>query len=324
MDRTALLRHLGEDWPGTEEAIASALSTDIPLLERMNGAILSPSGKQLRPILCLLSARACSGGRTTPASIEYAAASELLHNATLIHDDVADNSDTRRGFPTALSLLGASSAVLLGDFWLARAVRMLVRSGCREDVQTLFTKTLSDLAEGEMLQLEKAELADTTEDDYFRIIYFKTASLFEAACVAGAMSVGAGTKEQESVREYAVSLGIAFQIKDDILDYTGKEELGKPLGADLREQKITLPLLGALRGSAEEEKMRRKILLLPSKPELAEEIREFVLSSGGVEYASRCLDSYVEKAVAALRGLPPSADRDYLEQIARYNSSRTL
>ena len=325
MDREAVISHLGSAWDETIALVRSSLETDIPLLRSANESILSHDGKQLRPMLCLLMARACSGGKTTSETVRYAAASELLHNATLFHDDVADGSDRRRGYPTALSMLGPRAAVLLGDFWLARAVETILSAGCREDVFKLFSKTLTDLSEGEMLQLGKAELADTTEEDYYRIIYCKTASLFEASCVTGAMSVHAGGKEVAAAREYSRALGIAFQIKDDILDYAGKEELGKPLGADLRERKITLPLLGALRSTPDQAHFRQMVRSLPFHPENIDVLRDFVFSSGGVEYAQARLDDYVDKALAALEGgLPASEDRALLEEIARYNSSRTL
>ena len=323
MDMTSITRHLGDAWERTASLMRSALGTDIGLLRATNEAILSHGGKQLRPMLCLLMARACGGGRTTEESVCYAAASEILHNATLIHDDVADKSDRRRGYPTAASVLGPSAAVLLGDFWLARAVQTIMAGGIREEALKMFSKTLSDLAEGEMLQLEKAELADTTEEDYYRIVYCKTASLFEAACTTGAMSVDAPERYLEAARRYAVALGIAFQIKDDILDYAGKEDVGKPLGADLREQKITLPLLGALRSGPAPEKIRNMVRTLPQKPENLEEIRAFVFGSGGVEYAYSCLEKHVDKALEALECLPPSEDKDMLSEIAVYNSSRT-
>ena len=324
MDRDAVIKHLGEAWEDTQKVIRKALETDIPLLRKVNDSVLAHGGKQLRPMLTLLVARACSSGRPDRSSVAYAAASELLHNATLIHDDVADESAQRRGFPTVLSMMGPSAAVLLGDFWLARAVGTLTATGYRKEVEDLFAKTLSDLAEGEMLQLEKAELADTTEEDYYRIIYCKTASLFEAACVSGALSVSADPGEIEAARSYARALGLAFQIKDDILDYTGKPEIGKPLGADLREQKITLPLLGILKDNPDAPRIRALVASIPSNPSAVDGIRDLVLSSGGIDYASRCLDGYVEAAVRALGALPPSMDRDMLEELARYNSSRTV
>ena len=316
---------LGEDWRKTEKLLRSSLESNINLLNATNSAILSHGGKQMRPLISLLIARACSGGKTTSDSIRFAVASELLHNATLLHDDVADNSKERRGMPTVMSLLGGPASVLIGDYWLVKAMENILASPAYgERVIRIFAKTLSDLAEGEMLQLQKASSGDTDEEDYFRIIYSKTASLFEATGISAAISVGASEKMLEAARNYCISLGIAFQIKDDILDYCGDERLGKPLGVDLEEQKITLPLLGALRDVSEEEaiSVRRKITGISDYPELKSGIREFVFSHHGDEYASSRLDEYVAKAVGALDAFPESKEKDYLVTIAAFTAKR--
>jgi len=324
MDRSEVLKYLGGSWTRTMELVRGSLSSDISLLSSTNSSILSHSGKQLRPMLCLLMARACGNGQTNSDSECYAAASELLHNATLLHDDVADKSAMRRGFPTVASLLGPSVAVLVGDFWLARAVELVIATQHRDSVVKLFSKTLTDLSEGEMLQLQKAGEGDTTEEDYYRIIYCKTGSLFSASCVSGAISVGADDFFRNAASNYACAMGKAFQIKDDILDYAGKEELGKPTGADLLERKITLPLLGAMYNASGSGYVREMVKNIPSHPEYVASIREFVFSNGGIEYASAKLDEFVGDALAALEVLPDSRDRDFLEEIARYNSSRTI
>lgn len=316
---------LGKDWEDTDELIRSSLKSDIELLNSTNEAILSHSGKRLRPMIALLVARACSGGNANPDTVRFAAASELLHNATLLHDDVADGSSERRGVPTVMSLLGSSASVLIGDYWLVMAMEnILAASSGGENVIRIFSKTLSSLAEGEMLQLQKASSGDTDESDYLRIIYSKTASLFEATAVSAAISVNAGKDWIESVRNYAVSLGIAFQIKDDIFDYSDGQGIGKPVGIDLEEQKITLPLLGALRSvSAEEaERIRKKVAGIHEHPENKEEIAAFVRSNGGVEYAVSVLDEYVAKAVAALSVLPESKEKEYLAGIAGFTAYR--
>ena len=313
---------LGKDWTRVQDLIRGALATDIGLLNTTNDNLLSHSGKMLRPVLTLLMARA-AGGCATDTSCCYAAATELLHNATLLHDDVADESTERRGAPTVNAILGAPAAVLVGDFWLARAVEMVLEaSEDHNGVVTLFSKTLVDLAEGEMLQMEKAVNADTSEDDYFRIIACKTASLFEAACESAAVSVHASDEYRKAARDYAHYAGIAFQIKDDILDYAGNSALGKPLGIDLKEQKITLPLLCAMAGSPREQEMRNKVRDIHSHPEYLDEVRGFVASRGGVEMAARRLDSFILKAEAALDILPDTAARNYLVQLVRFNAFR--
>ena len=190
MDIKAIQEYLGESWTAVGERIRQALQSDIDLLNSTNESILSHSGKQMRPMLGLLMARACSCEGITDSTISYAAASELLHNATLLHDDVADGSMKRRGVPTIMSLMGPSVSVLVGDYWLVKAMDLIMDAdeGNGSGVMRIFSKTLKDLAAGEMLQLQKAQKGDTDEQDYLRIIYSKTASLFEATCVSAAKS----------------------------------------------------------------------------------------------------------------------------------------
>jgi octaprenyl-diphosphate synthase len=326
MDIKSVREYLGKDWEAVKEKIETSLMSDIALLNATNSSILSNSGKQLRPLLALLVARACSGHQISEATIRYAAAAELLHNATLLHDDVADNSDQRRGVPTIMSLMGPSVSVLVGDYWLVKAMEMILCSS-EEDhmVIKIFSKTLSDLAEGEMLQLQKAQNGDTVQDDYLRIIYSKTASLFEAACVSAAISVNASEEYMTAARNYAVALGIAFQIKDDILDYSGTESVGKPLGVDILEQKITMPLLGAIaHAPAQESRIRGLVKGIVDHPEYRDEIVTFVKENSGIEYAVRQLDKYVEKAVEALSVLPLCRERALLEDLAYFTAKRVM
>ena len=303
--------------------ILDSLESDIELLNRTNRALLDHPGKQLRPILALLVARAI-GGRVNDDTLRFAAASELLHNATLLHDDVADGSAERRGRPTVMSLLGSRASVLLGDFWLVRAVaRILEASRESNRVIRIFADTLADLAEGEMLQLQKASAGDTQEADYQRIIYNKTASLFVAAALSAAISAQATPAQEEAVRSYAENLGMAFQIKDDIFDYQENVSIGKPVGQDLQEQKITLPLLGALQAAPEQEaSVRRMVTQIGEHPEYQAEIVAFVKTRGGMDYAVARLDEYVDKAIAALDVLPQGEDRQALADLARFVSER--
>lgn len=323
MDRQDVIQLLGRDWDAMVKLVHTTLHSEVELLNATNRSIISHSGKQLRPMMCLLMARACSGSSNTD-SVKFAAASEILHNATLIHDDVADESDERRGRPTVVSLLGPSAAVLLGDYWLSKAVEVILSAERNMEVAKLFSKTLTDLSEGEMLQLEKAASADTVEDDYYSIIYRKTASLFEAATVSGAVSVDAPEEYRNAARRFARLCGIAFQIKDDILDYAGDSALGKPIGIDIKEKKITLPLLGAMASSDRSEEIREKIRGIDKNPGYCDEIHGFVLENGGVEYAARTLENYVEQAVAALDILPDTPYREALKGIARYNTFRKI
>jgi len=317
-----IIEYIGPSWERVRVLMKNALHTDVSLLESTNETLLGHSGKMLRPMITLLIAKAL--GCINDDTVHYAAAIELLHNATLLHDDVADESLERRGQPTVSSILGPSSAVLIGDFWLARSVELVVSTTCHDRVINLFSKTLTDLAEGEMLQLEKASSADTEEDDYFRIIFCKTASLFETAAACAAVSVGASEDMQKAACDFGRYLGIAFQIKDDILDYTGTEQLGKPVGSDLREKKITLPLLGILAKSPRSLEIRNMVKTIETIPDGCMEISEIVRQEGGLEYAAAKLQEYIVKAVSALDRFPDGNIKSYLKEIVEYNAIRAV
>lgn len=317
---------LGDDWTEVESSLRASLKSGIGLLDKVNEMVLSNSGKMLRPLICLLIARACSGGKANADSIRAAVSIELLHNATLMHDDVVDGSKERRGNPTLYAVLGGSPAVLVGDYWLTRAMGSVFEmTSHRDDIIRLFSSTLTRLAEGEMIQLEKAESGDTTEEDYLRIIYSKTASLFESSAASGAIASDASPEQIAAAKEYAICLGLAFQIRDDMFDYSSDSEIGKPVGIDLEEQKITLPLLGALANADEEveTEVRKRVVRIHENPELKDEIRDFVFSYGGMEYAAAKLQDYVSKAVKALEIFPESTEKEYLKSIAEYSARRS-
>ncbi len=324
MDRKVILDYLGDDWVRTGALIRSSLDSDIDLLNWTNAFILDHGGKQLRPMLSLLMARACSDGPLPDDSIRFAAATELLHNATLLHDDVADGSMMRRGAPTVASLLDPSHSVLVGDYWLVKAVNLVLDADRNMlEVVRLFAETLSFLAEGEMLQLQKASSADTTEDDYLRIIHDKTGSLFETACLSAAISVGASPEARQAAGEYARNLGLAFQIKDDILDYAGGD-IGKPVGVDIREGKITLPLLGALESvdGAEQTRIREKVRQVSDHPEYIGEIMDFVKEHDGIGYAQERLLTLSACAKDSLAPLQDGPAKDFLAALAAFTVER--
>jgi len=305
--------------------LETSLRSDIALLDATNRSLLSQGGKRIRPVLTLLAAGACGGIRAD--SIRFAAASELIHNSTLLHDDVVDGATLRRGKPTVMSILSGPASVLLGDYWLVKAFHCILDADrYSERVIRLFAKTLSDLAEGELLQMQKASNGDTTREDYIRIIYSKTASLFEAAVLAGAVSAEAPEEWTAALAGYARNLGIAFQIKDDIFDYAGGEGLGKPVGIDLLEQKITLPLLCALDSVPEQEgsTIRAMVGQISDMPELAVKVRQFVLDQGGVDKARTEMGKYIDEAVFCLEELPQSAEKSYLAELARFVGERTF
>ena len=305
-----------------DACIARVLASDIQLLDQTNRMLREHPGKMLRPLLGLL----CAGAAGTPTedTIRYASATELLHNATLLHDDVVDGATERRGLPTIATLLGGSASVLIGDYWVVQCLDLVLGSDSDVNrVLRIMADTLGHLAEGEMLQMEKAQKADTTQEDYIRIIFCKTASLFEAAALAAVISVRGGKVAEEALGNYARNIGIAYQISDDILDYSG-EEIGKPVGIDLLEGKITQPLLCALEKAddAQRKHIRGLVAQMAEKPSNADDVRAFVAAADGVELARREMDKWLEKAVACLEPLPESKEKSYLAELAQVVSQR--
>jgi octaprenyl-diphosphate synthase len=316
--------------PGLEQVnsfIDAALRSDIELLDSTNRSLREHPGKMMRPILALLVAEAAGAATPPPEdTYRYAAATELLHNATLLHDDVVDGATERRGMPTVASLLGGSAAVLIGDYWLQKCLRLILGARRETDrVLRLFAQTLGHLTEGELLQMQKATSGDTTLPDYLRIIYGKTASLFESTALSAAISVSAPEEVVRAMGDFAVQLGIAFQIKDDIFDYSdAAQALGKPVGIDLLEQKITQPLLCALDQvpAAEQQRIRGLVVHIAEQPSLAAEVSAFVKEHDGVSLAVTEMEKHVDLAISYLHVLPESREKGYLEKLARFVGQR--
>ena len=315
--------------PGLEQVnafIDAALRSDIPLLDSTNRSLREHPGKMMRPMLSLLVAGAAGAATPPPEdTYRYAAATELLHNATLLHDDVVDGATERRGLPTVSSILGGSAAVLIGDYWLEKCLRLVLGARREADrVLRLFAQTIGHLTEGELLQMQKASSADTTQADYLRIIYGKTASLFESAALSAAISVAADEQVVRAMGDFAYQLGLAFQIKDDIFDYDEDASIGKPVGIDLEEQKITQPLLCALEQAAPDEQAAIRALVkeIPEHPEHVARIRAFVKEKDGVALAKEVMDSYVAKAISCLEILPESKEKLYLAKLAEFVGKR--
>ena len=325
MSLSELKQFLKPQMERVEAQIDASLRSDIGLLDATNRSLRENRGKMLRPMLCLLVGGAC--GTANKDTVRFAAASELLHNSTLLHDDVVDGAAERRGLPTVAALLNNPAAVLIGDFWLVRCVQTILDAErYPEQVLRIYAKTLSDLAEGELLQMQKASSADTSQEDYLRIIYSKTASLFEATALAAALSVDAPEALRKAAADFARNLGLAFQIKDDNFDYeSSADAVGKPVGIDLQEQKITQPLLCALETVSAEEAaaVRRKVATILDHPEQVAEVRDFVLFHDGVALARKKLDYYIGLALSSLEALPESPERNYLAELARFVGERT-
>lgn len=318
--------YLGPDLARVEARINASLRSDISLLNSVNRRLRAHPGKQLRPVLALLVAGACGG--VTEDSLRFAASAELLHNATLLHDDVLDGADERRGVPTVAKFLGAGPAVLVGDYWLVSSMHeILAASHESERVLRILSQTLLHLAEGELLQMEKAGKGDTTQEDYLCIVYGKTASLFEATATAAAISARASEEQVEAMGRFARQLGTAFQIKDDILDYCETSAaLGKPVGIDLKEQKITQPLLCALETvpAEEAERWRARVTQVAEHPEQIDAIVDFVRTHDGVELAGKVMDNYIADSILCLDVLEESPCKQYLKDLAFFVGDRTV
>jgi octaprenyl-diphosphate synthase len=298
----------------------SFMKTNVMLLDQIMNYIVKRKGKQLRPMFVFLSAKTC--GEVNEATYRGAALIELLHTASLVHDDVVDDSNYRRGFFSVNALWKNKIAVLVGDYLLSRGLLLSVEHN-DFDLLRLVSQAVKELSEGELLQIEKARRLDITEDVYFEIIRQKTASLIAACCAVGASSVDTDAASIETMRKFGEKVGIAFQIKDDLFDY-GNEEIGKPLGIDIKEKKMTLPLIYALNKASWSQK--RSIIYLVKneshKPRKVAEVIDFVKKSGGIEYATEVMKTYQDDAIRILHALPASEYRFSLEQLVRFTIER--
>ncbi len=304
-----------------ERYFRAAMKADSGLLNIVTQYVLRQKGKKMRPLLVLLAAKACGG--VTDATQRAAALVELLHTATLVHDDVVDDAETRRGFFSINALWKNKIAVLFGDFLLSRGLLLALDA---KDYETLhiLSDAIRRMSEGELLQIEKTRHLDLDEPTYFRIIADKTASLLSACTAAGARSAGADAETIAHLHAYGEKLGLAFQIRDDLFDYGG-EDVGKPLGLDVQGRKLTLPLIHALRTAAPSE--RRTALKLIGKkrktPAEGRTVAEFADLHGGLAYARDRMHALAEEAKAELAILPPSPAREALVDLATFAVERT-
>lgn len=280
---------------------------------------LRQGGKRVRPILVLLSAEAC--GYPVLGAVDAAVAVELIHTASLLHDDVVDHAATRRGQPTLHSLWSNKLAVLGGDYILAQALELLLRSGDLRLLRSM-ASTVADMGEGEIMQIFDLFNTDATEEDYLARIRNKTAVLMACACEVGSLLAKAPPETVEALKEYGMAVGMAFQVVDDLLDYVGNQAtVGKPVGSDLREGNLTLPVLHALGGS-EGESIRKLLSRQRLTEPAAQRIAALVRRSGSLDYAFRVAESYVEEARSALAKLPESPARGWLDSLTAYLLAR--
>ncbi len=299
-----------------EEAYANALQTGNPLLQQVFDHLVAGRGKLLRPILVLLAAEKAHG--VNEKTIQTAVALELLHTASLVHDDVVDNSPLRRGLPSVQNVWGNKVAVLTGDFLLSKVISLI--SNLRNlQILNIISDLGMTLSSGEILQLHQKDGMWITEDDYFAIISQKTAQLFASCAEAGAASSGGTMRQLTAMRQYGMHLGICFQLKDDVLDYSDNEEIGKPTLQDIRDGKVTLPLLKAMeRASAEERLYIRHLAESDLTFETENEIKSFVLRYDGVRYTYKKMEEHRQKALAALAIFHDDATTEALRALLDY------
>ncbi|MET3126952.1 octaprenyl-diphosphate synthase [Arcicella rosea] len=296
------------------------MKTKVMLLDTIMNYIVQRKGKQLRPMFVFLSAGIC--GTITEKTYRGAALIELLHTASLVHDDVVDDSNYRRGFFSVNALWKNKIAVLVGDYLLTRGLLLSVQHNDFENLKIIST-AFQEITEGELLQIEKARRLDITEDVYFEIIRQKTATLIAACCAAGASSVGADEATVAKAHSFGEKVGIAFQIKDDLFDY-GDAEIGKPLGIDIKEKKMTLPLIYALNQASWSTK-RNIINIIKNEsdnPKKVAEVISFVKQSGGLEYATKVMKNIVEEAQNILSTFPDSIYRKSLAGLVQFTIER--
>ncbi len=323
---TGFLDCVKDDLAAVERLLQDEIRSDVRAAYAISGHTLSAGGKRLRPALVVLVARAVQNAFPARTIHSSAGAAELIHMASLIHDDVVDNAEERRGRPTASAAFGNQISVLVGDYLLAKSISLAAREG-NMDVIRIFSQVTVGLSEGEVLQITAKGDVDTSEETYRRIISKKTAGFIAGCCEIGAMLAEPSPSALAALGSYGLSLGLAFQIADDLLDYTGDSRVtGKPQCGDLREGKMTLPLILSLADMNAAE--RRDLLVILQEPEHLTDaeigqVQAAILRHDGYARTAAAAQGYVTAAQAALRALPPSVYRDSLFALAEYAVTRT-
>ena len=299
------------------EKFKKSIRSKVGLVDLVAKYIIRQKGKKVRPLLVLLSAKII--GEVNERSYRGAVLVELLHTATLVHDDVVDNANKRRGVWSINAIFKNKVAVLMGDYLLSRGL-MIAIDGKDFDFLGVITNTVRRMSEGELLQIQKTRKLDIDEETYFRVISDKTASLLETCCEIGALSATDNPEYHEAMKQFGQSIGMAFQIRDDILDYEGTlKMMGKPVGGDIKEKKITLPLIYSLNQVSKKEAAHiRKLIKNGSKNNDVKEVIKFVRENGGIDYALETAKSYSNKAKEALKILPDSQSKVALEALVDF------
>ncbi len=311
---------IAEELKQFEVHFRKAVKSNVALLDKIMQYIVKRKGKQLRPMFVLLSAKL--GGQINDTTYRAASLVELLHTATLVHDDVVDESFERRGFFSINALWKNKVAVLVGDYLLSKGLLLSLNNNDYKTLQIL-SNAVKLMSEGELLQIEKSRKLNLNEEIYFEIIKNKTASLVASSCAAGASTTFTGEHEVELMRKFGENVGIAFQIKDDLFDY-GNDDIGKPTGNDIKEKKLTLPLIYTLNSVSKP--LKKELIYIiknqnKNKAKIAYVISE-VEKAGGIQYTERKMVEYRDEALSLLYQFPKSVVRDSLEELVRYTTDR--
>ena len=311
-----------EEMERCEEKFSSSMSSKVALLNRITHFIVNRKGKQMRPMFVFLTAKMLNNGKINERTYRGAAVIELIHTASLVHDDVVDDSNMRRGFFSVNALWKNKIAVLVGDFMLSKGMLVCIEHD-DYDLLKIISVAVREISQGELLQIEKARKLDITEEVYFNIIRQKTATLLAACCAMGAQTVQQDPEVVEKMRKFGEHIGMAFQIKDDLFDY-GETAIGKPTGIDIKEQKMTLPLIHALNtvSSAEKNWLIQSVKKHNRNKKRVREVIEKVKKAGGLVYAQEKMEEFRHKALDILLEFPQNSYRDALEKMVNYVISR--
>ncbi|TNJ46171.1 polyprenyl synthetase family protein [Tamlana fucoidanivorans] len=301
-----------------EQKFQLSMSSKVALLNRITHYIVNRKGKQMRPMFVFLVAKMVANGEVSERTYRGASVIELIHTATLVHDDVVDDSNRRRGFFSVNALWKNKIAVLIGDFLLSKGLLLSIDNN-DFDLLKIISVAVREMSEGELLQIEKARKLDITEDVYYEIIRQKTATLIAACCSLGAASVKPGSRYVEDMRKFGELIGMAFQIKDDLFDY-GETQIGKPTGIDIKEQKMTLPLIHVLNQASKEDKkwLINSIKNHNKDTKRVKEVIAFVKTHGGLDYAVSKMKAFQKEALQMLEDYPKSEFRASLELMVNY------
>ena len=301
-----------------EKKFYESMSSKVALLNRITYYIVNRKGKQMRPMFVFLTAKMISGGTVEERTYRGACVIELIHTATLVHDDVVDDSNRRRGFFSINALWKNKIAVLVGDYLLSKGLLLSIDHG-DFDLLRIISVSVREMSEGELLQIEKARRLDITEEVYYEIIRKKTATLIAACCALGARSVSDNEIIVEQMRKFGELIGMAFQIKDDLFDYT-EDAIGKPTGIDIKEQKMTLPLIHVLNTCTSKEKswLINSIKNHNKDKKRVKEVIAFVVNNGGLSYAEQKMIDFQKEALAILENFPTSDYKSALTLMVNY------